>query len=143
MTKYNDKEIGSAIAELILLQHYLWEHPEQNVQEAIKQRIKTLTKQSNMNNLERLKLHNEANNSNAIVTISNLCIQIAEKEVKVIIEEEGIDIDDIDNISDLEEFCDINMLGLTDELCKNLNFEAIKTIVKRVHAHINTEVITK
>lgn len=143
MTKYNDKEIGSAIAELILLQHYLWEHPEQNVQEAIKQRIKTLTKQSNMNNLERLKLHNEANNSNAIVTISNLCIQIAEKEVKVIIEEEGIDIDDIDNISDLEEFCDINMLGLTDELCKNLNFEAVKTIVKRVHAHINNEVITK
>ena len=46
MTKYNDKEIGFAIAELILLQHYLWEHPEQNVQEAIKQRIKTLTKQS-------------------------------------------------------------------------------------------------
>ena len=72
-----------------------------------------------------------------------MCIQIAEKEVKAIIEEEGIDIDDIDNISDLEEFCDINMLGLTDELCKNLNFEAVKTIVKRVHAHINNQVITK
>ena len=75
----------------------------------------------------------------AIVTISNLCIKIAEKEVKEIIEEEEIDIDDINNISDLEEFCDINMLGLTDELCKDLNFEAVKTIVERVHAHINTK----
>ena len=43
MPKYNNKEKGSAISELILLQHYLWEHPEQDVQEAIKQRIKTLT----------------------------------------------------------------------------------------------------
>jgi len=89
------------------------------------------------------EMYDDQNNSNAIVTISNLCIQIAEREVKEIIEEEDLDINDLHSLSDLEEFCDINVLGLTDELCKDLNFEAVKTIVERVHAHINTEVITK
>tara|TARA_R110000824_G_scaffold176812_1_gene355945 strand:+ start:332 stop:466 length:135 start_codon:yes stop_codon:yes gene_type:complete len=41
---YTDEEIGSAIAELILLQHYLIEHEEENIQEVISLRIKMLIK---------------------------------------------------------------------------------------------------
>jgi len=41
--KYNYKEIGSSISELILLQHYLWEHPNEDVHKVIKERIKMLS----------------------------------------------------------------------------------------------------
>ena len=41
--KYNYKEIGSSIAELILLQHYLWEHPNEDVHKVIKKRIEMLS----------------------------------------------------------------------------------------------------
>jgi len=44
MTNYTDEEIGSALAELILLQHYLWEHPNEDIFKVIKQRIEMLSK---------------------------------------------------------------------------------------------------
>jgi len=44
MTNYTDEEIGSAIAELILLQHYLWVHENVDVHKVIKQRIEILSK---------------------------------------------------------------------------------------------------
>tara|TARA_R100001460_G_scaffold22829_2_gene46333 strand:- start:1518 stop:1655 length:138 start_codon:yes stop_codon:yes gene_type:complete len=43
MSNYTEEEIGSAIAELILLQHYLWEHPNEDAQEVIKKRINQLS----------------------------------------------------------------------------------------------------
>lgn len=92
-----------------------------------------------------MKIYHEyiKNNDNEFTlhTICNLCIKLAEVEFLNIVRLNNIDIHSLNSIGDIDEFTDINVLGMTYYLTEDLTTEALIRIAENVQHHINTEVI--
>lgn len=92
-----------------------------------------------------MKLYNEAQNNNndyaTINTICDLCVKLAEVEFLNIVRLNEIDVNNLRSINDIEEFQDINVLGMTYYLTEQLTTDALIRIAEQVQYHINKEVI--
>ena len=92
-----------------------------------------------------MKLYNETQNNNndyaTINTISELCVKLAELEFLNIVRLNEIDVNNLRSINDIEDFTDINVLGMTYYLTERLTIEALIRIAEQVQYHINKEVI--
>jgi len=92
-----------------------------------------------------MKLYNETQNNNnndaTINTICDLCVKLAEVEFLNIVRLNEIDVNTLKSINDIEDFTDINVLGMTYYLTERLTTDALIRIAEKVQYHINKEVI--
>ena len=92
-----------------------------------------------------MKLYNETQNNNndyaTINTICDLCVKLAEVEFLNIVRLNEIDVNNLRSINDIEDFTDINVLGMTYYLTERLTTDALIRIAEKVQYHINKEVI--
>lgn len=92
-----------------------------------------------------MKLYNETQNNNndyaTINTICDLCIKLAEVEFLNIVRINEIDVNNLKSINDIEDFQDVNVLGMTYYLTERLTTDALIRIAEQVQYHINKEVI--
>lgn len=92
-----------------------------------------------------MKLYNETQNNNnnyaTINTICELCVKLAEVEFLNIVRLNEIDINTLKSINDIENFTDINVLGMTYYLTESLTTDALIRIAEQVQYHINKVVV--
>lgn len=93
-----------------------------------------------------MKIYNEYikndDNHYTLTTICDLCMKLAEVEFLNIVRLNNIDIHSLNSIGDIDEYTDINLLGMTYYLTEELTTEALIRIAESVQYHINNEVIT-
>ena len=92
-----------------------------------------------------MKIYNEYikndDNHYTLTTICDLCVKLAEVEFLNIVRLNEIDVNNLKSINDIEDFTDVNLLGMTWDLTKELTTDALIRIAEQVQYHINKEVI--
>ena len=92
-----------------------------------------------------MKIYNEYikndDNHYTLTTICDLCMKLAEVEFLSIVRLNNINIHSLNSINDVDEYTDINVLGMTYYLTEELTTEALIRVAESVQYHINKEVI--
>lgn len=84
---------------------------------------------------------NNNNNHATMSTLVDLCQNFAQEEFLNLVQRKNIDINTLKSINDVEDYTDINVLGMSYFLMEDLTTEAIIRIAEAVQYHINKEVI--
>jgi len=81
------------------------------------------------------------NNDATMDTLIDLCQNFAKEEFLNLVKIKNIDINTLKCINDIEDYTDINVLGMSYNLMQELTTQSIIRIAEAVQYHINKEVI--